>query len=65
MKAPPIQHVNTCAHCNHGTQIVDTRIHPNDFLAKKDSSGKWVCGDCQEEEIKNMILQSKKRRCFI
>jgi hypothetical protein len=62
MKALPIRHVNTCSYCKHGTHIIDTTIHPNDFLAKKDSSGKWICGNCIEEEIQNMIAASKKRR---
>ena len=62
MRASPIQHVNTCGYCKHGIYIIDTTIHPNDIIAKKDSSGKWICRDCQEEQIKNMILQSKKRR---
>jgi superfamily II helicase len=62
MKAPPVRHVNTCSYCKHGTHIIDTTIHPNDIITKKDSSGKWICGDCQEEQIKNMIKVSKKRR---
>jgi transcription elongation factor Elf1 len=57
-----IQRVHTCSYCKHGTHIIDTTIHPNDFLAKKDSSGKWICGDCIETQIQDMIKASKKRR---
>jgi hypothetical protein len=61
MRAPPIQRVNTCGYCKHGIHIIDTKIHPNDFLAKKDSSGRWICGDCIEADIQKMIADSKKR----
>lgn len=61
-RLPPIQKVNTCSYCKHGTHIIDTRIHPNDFLAKKDSSGKWICGNCLENNIKKRIEDSKRRR---
>jgi hypothetical protein len=54
--------MNTCGYCKHGTHIIDTTIHPNDFLAKKDNDGKWVCGDCIEADIQKMITDSKKRR---
>jgi superfamily II helicase len=57
-----IQRVNVRSYCKHGIHIIDERLHPNDVIAKRDSSGKWICGDCQEEEIKNMIKASKKRR---
>ena len=62
MRAGPIKRVYTCGYCKHGTHIIDTTIHPNDFLAKKDSSGKWICGDCIETQIQDMIKASKKRR---
>ena len=57
-----IQRVHTCSYCKHVLDIIDTTIHPNDFLAKKDSSGKWIRGDCIETQIQDMIKASKKRR---
>ena len=63
MKAPPIQRVHLCWYSSHGiTHLIDPRVYKNDVIAKKDANGKWICGTCQEEEIKNMILKSKKRR---
>ena len=32
-----IQRVIVCSYCKHGTHIIDTTLHPNDFLAKKDN----------------------------
>ena len=64
MKAP-LQRVHTCAYCPNKIHIIDSRFYPNDVIAKKDSSGKWICGNCQEENIQKMIRESKKRRRVI
>lgn len=62
MRVPTIQRVNVCSFCKGKTHIIDPRVYPNDAIAKKDDNGKWICGNCQESEIQDMIKASKKRR---
>jgi hypothetical protein len=62
VRASPIRHVRTCGYCKHGTHIIDTTIHPNDIIARREPNGLWRCGDCIEMDIQNMIKGSKKRR---
>jgi hypothetical protein len=61
----PAKRVHTCGYCKHGTHIIDTTIHPNDHLARKDSNGKWICGTCIENDINKRIIESKKKRGVI
>ena len=63
VSASPIQRVNTCAYCpKNKIHIIDPRSYPNDVIAEKYSNGKWICGNCQENNIKKRIAESKKRR---
>lgn len=63
VSASPIQRINTCAYCpNYKIHIIDPGSYPNDVIAEKDANGKWICGNCQENNIKKRIAESKKRR---
>lgn len=55
----PIRRVNTCAYCGPGkVHIIDPSLYSNDVVAKKTKRGDWMCGNCVEREIEDVILRS-------
>jgi hypothetical protein len=56
---PPIKRLHTCAYCEPGViHFIDPSIYKNDVIAKQDSSGKWKCGNCQDREIQDVIIEA-------
>jgi hypothetical protein len=62
MRAGPAKRAYLCSYCTGKVHIIVSLAYPNDVIAKRDSNGKWICGDCQEAQIQDMIKASMKRR---
>lgn len=62
MRLPPVQRIKTCRYCRDFKGDPKPIMPENLHLAIRMPTGDYKCHVCQEEEIKNMISKSRKRR---